>query len=337
MIIVIGADGFIGSRIMSAFDVQDRHHLHVHGLVAVDTAYASSSRNARGSHEDSAHLLHSWIHFPTIRDATEYCLINPMAHEESAITIINTSGTSRRGKHNDASEWNRYCTNLDIARDLSQAVEALTSNFPTSTVHLIHLSTNGLSQEREYTAYETSKLHQELLLESLVRLLDSKRVQLTIVRLSDVFGDQYFHADKIINLLVKSRQASRPLPYVQKGATVAPIHVDFVTEQILGITSRKIDANSCPVHLVSLRPKCSYTISELHAYIHQKNRFTATDSLKRSALRAKGLLRNYWLQARDIPNTQLRDLRKSMRMPPVKETLVKDSHDLLEFLDGPNE
>lgn len=259
--ILLGSEGFLGS----AF-TQESLKLSTQELLKVDPKV-----DCNGVEK---HILK----FRNLEELTLYyrdsLTLNSKVQTVSRLILINTSGISRSGKYiNDSAELAKYNVNVDIINTLAQFLQFLTGNNFYEKILVVHFSTLAIEYSNTLGAYELSKSAQESVLVNLINTMKSETMRLIIIRLSDVYGDENYHHDKIINKLLHAAKNKTPLNYVDGKAVIRPVHISFVVNSTFHYITKFLSIHGVPkIQRIRLEPKYVFKVKTAHKFALSKSR-----------------------------------------------------------------
>jgi len=265
-VLVIGADGFLGRELQPRLKKIFKFHVYL-----LDINY---------SDELSSASLDQFLRIPAINQLEEIFLLRSRQEQfgtdvKRHLVIVNLSGVSRKGKFKSPlDESIKFVKNTEISVRICNFISYLFVRNFYDYVDLVHLSTNGVTLDREPRAYEKSKVAQEVAFRGFFSNLDCGDAQCEMIRLCDVYGSDEDHKDKVINSIIECAKIEKRLPFVTDGAMLFPIHIDFVIDFLCqrfeSIIAAKSDSHlTCTDHIkvVSLVPKYSYKIRQVDDFV----------------------------------------------------------------------
>lgn len=285
MIIILGANGYLGSNLLQLF-----LKLKFRQLLLVDPSYHETQKSER-INETTIQYFRSIKELESDFFDDQENLTK--LKRTKKLTIINVAGYSRRGQFDgdlqDVST--KFSTNVLLALDLVCLLGLLFKKVGEIPVKLIQVSTAGAQFDVSPTLYEFSKFCQEQVLGSWWNGLKEPRCRLIFVKLNDVFGGVNDVHDKIINRLKAKRQFGESLPYINKSAVVRPISVEFVCNSILKLSDAP-NGDESIIQNYLLRPKNYFKIKELDQFLN----LPSPTKLHTQILNFKSRLRAYFFR-----------------------------------------
>lgn len=263
---MIGSDGFLGRKLQ----------LRLKEIFKFD-AYLLDINYSDGIGFAS---LDQFLRIPAINQLEEIFLLRRRQEQfgpdsKRHLVIVNLSGVSRKGKfESPIDESIKFVKNTEISVRICNFISFLFVQNFYDYVDLVHLSTNGVTLDREPRAYEKSKVAQEVVFRGFFSNLDCGDAQCEIIRLCDVYGSDEDHKDKVINSIIEGAKIEKRLPFVTDGAMLFPIYIDFVIDFLCQRFGSFIESKSdhhltCTDHIkvVSLVPKYSYKVSQVDDFV----------------------------------------------------------------------
>ncbi len=259
--ILLGSEGFLGS----AF-VQESFKFSTRELLKVDPKL------------DCNVVERHILKFRNLEELTLYYRDiespNSKVKTQSMLILVNTSGISRSGKYtNDSTELAKYNVNINIVNTLAQFLEFLTDNNFYKKILVVHFSTLAIEYNDTWGAYELSKSAQESMLANLINAMKSETMRLMIIRLSDVYGDENYHYDKIINKLLRVAKNKTPLNYVDSKAIIRPVHISFVVNSTFHYITKFLGSSDVPkIQRIRMESKYVFKVKTAYKFALSKTR-----------------------------------------------------------------
>jgi len=259
--ILLGSEGFLGS----AF-TEESLKLSTRELLKVDPKvdYEVLERHIL-KFRNLEELMSNYRDIPSL---------NSKVKTSSRLILVNSSGISRSGKYiNDSTELAKYNVNINIVNTLAKFLEFLTNNNFYKKILVVHFSTLAIEYSDIWGAYELSKSAQESMLVNLINAMKSKTMRLIIIRLSDVYGDENYHQDKIINKLLHAAKNKTPLTYVDSKAIIRPVHISFVVNSTFHYITKFLSNPDVPlIQRIRMESKYVFKVKTAHRFALSKSR-----------------------------------------------------------------